>query len=75
MGTMAYQNHQPHECLLNRLFRRRSKKTSQLRATGLCGENSPGTCEFRAQMASNAENVSILWRHHEFQWMFVLMWP
>ena len=28
-------NHQPHDCLPNRLFRRRSKKTSQLRVTGL----------------------------------------
>ena len=27
-------NHQPHGCLLNRLFRRRSKKTSKLRVTG-----------------------------------------
>ena len=27
--------------------------------------NSPGTGEVPAQMASNAENVSILWRHHE----------
>ena len=35
-------NHQPHECLLNRLFRRRSKKTSKLRVTGLCVGNSPG---------------------------------
>ena len=26
--------------------------------------NSPGTCELPAQMASNAENVSIWWRHH-----------
>ena len=26
--------------------------------------NSPGTGEFPAQMASNAENVSIWWRHH-----------
>ena len=26
--------------------------------------NSPGTDEFPAQMASNAENVSIWWRHH-----------
>ena len=25
---------------------------------------SPGTGEFPAQMASNAENVSIWWRHH-----------
>ena len=36
-----------------------SKKTSKLRATGLCAENSPGTGEFPAQMASNAQNVSI----------------
>ena len=35
-------NHQPHDCLLNRLFRYRSKKTSNLRVTGLCGGNSPG---------------------------------
>ena len=35
-------NHQPHDCLLNRLFRRRSKKTSKLRVTGLCVGNSPG---------------------------------
>ena len=35
-------NHQPHGCLLNRLFRRRSKKTSKLRVTGLCVGNSPG---------------------------------
>ena len=33
-------NHQPHDCLLNRLFRRRSKKTSKLRVTGLCAGNS-----------------------------------
>ena len=57
-------NHQPYGCLLNRLFRRRSKKTSKLRLTGLCAGNSPGTGEFPAQMASNAENVSIWWRHH-----------
>ena len=58
-------NHQPHDCLLNRLFRRRSKKTPKLRVTGLCVGKSPGTGEFPAQMASNAENVSIWWRHHD----------
>ena len=57
-------NHQPHGCLLNRLFRRKSKKTSKLRVTGLCAGNSPGTGEFPAQMASYVENVSIWWRHH-----------
>ena len=35
-------NHQPHGCLLNRLFGRRSKKTSKLRVTGLCAGNSSG---------------------------------
>ena len=39
-------------------------KTSKLRVTGLCAWNSPVTGEFPAQMASNAENVSIGWRHH-----------
>ena len=57
-------NHQLRDCLLNRLFRRRSKKTSKLRVTGLCVGNSPVTSEFPAQMASNAENVSIWWHHH-----------
>ena len=58
-------NHQPNDCLLNRLFRRRSKKTSKLRVTGLCAGNPLVTGEFPAQRASNTENVSILWRHHD----------
>ena len=56
-------NQELHDCLLNRLFRRRSKETPKLRVTGLCAGNSPGTGEFPAQMASYAENVSI-WCHH-----------
>ena len=40
------------------------KKTSKLRVTGLCVENSPVTGEFPAQMDGNTENVSICWRHH-----------
>ena len=63
-GRGNVSNHQRHDCLLNRLFRRRSKKTSKLRVTGFCVGNSPGTGEFPAQMASNAENVSIWWRLH-----------
>ena len=58
-------NHQPHDCLLNCLFRRRSTKTSRLRFTGLFAGNSSVIGEFPAQMSSNAENVSIWWRHHE----------
>ena len=56
-GRDSVSNHQPHDCFLNRLFRHRSKKTSKLRVTGLCTENSPEAGEFPAQMASNAENV------------------
>ena len=61
-GRDGVSNHQPHECLLNCLFRRRSKKTSKLRVTGLCEGNLSMTGEFPAQKASNAENVSIWWR-------------
>ena len=56
-------NHRCLECLLKRLFRW-SKKTSKLRVTGLCEGYSPVTGEFRAQRASNEENISIWWRHH-----------
>ena len=35
-------NHQPRGCLLNRLFRRRWKKTSKFGVTGLYAGNSPG---------------------------------
>ena len=41
-GPDCVSNHQPQQCLLNRSFRCRSKKTSKLRVTGLCAGNSPG---------------------------------
>ena len=63
-GRDSVSNHQPRECLLSRLIRQISKKTSKLRVIGLCAGNSPETSEFPAQRASNAENVSISWRHH-----------
>ena len=72
-GHDSVSNHQPHDCLLNRLFRRRSKKTSKHRVTGLCAGNSPGTGEFPAQMASDAEYVSIWWRHHGVVYMNVAL--
>ena len=46
-------NHQPHDCLFNRLFRRRSNNTSKLRASGLCAGYSLVTGEFPAQRASD----------------------
>ena len=41
-GRDSVSNHQTHDCLLNSFLRRRSKKTSKLRVTGLCVGNSPG---------------------------------
>ena len=52
-------NHQPHNCLLKHLFRRRSKEKSKLRVTGRCEGNSPVTSEFK-------ENIKAL--HHWPLW-------
>ena len=50
--------HQPHHCLFNRLFRRRSQSPASLAfVRGIYR----GPVNSR-QMASNAENVSIWWR-------------
>ena len=38
-GRDSVSNHQPRDCLLNLLFRHRSKKTSKLGVTGLCVGN------------------------------------
>ena len=54
-GRDGISNHQPHDCFLNCLFRRRSKKTSRLRITGLCVGNSQVAGEFPAQMPSYAK--------------------
>ena len=62
-GHDGVSNHQPHDCLNNRVFRRRSKVTSKFRVTGLCEGNSPVPGEFPAQKASNAQTVSTWWRH------------
>ena len=67
-GRDGVSNHQSHDCLLNRSFRRRSKKTLKLRVTGLSAGNSPVTGEYPAQMASNVENASIWWRQHVLTW-------
>ena len=47
-GCDGVSNYQRLDCLFNRLFSRRSKKTSKLRVTGLCARNSPVTSEFPA---------------------------
>ena len=60
MGAMASQITSLTIFLFNRFFSRRSKENIKAPL--------PGTGEFHAQMASNAGNVSIWWRHHG-QWM------
>ena len=65
-GRDGVSNHRRHDCLPNRFFRRRSRKTSNPRVTDLCEGNLPVTGEFAAQRSSNAENVSIRWRHHVY---------
>ena len=58
-------NHQPHHCLPNRLFKAQIKENIKApRHWPLWGEFTRDG-EFPAQRASNAENVSIWWRHHE----------
>ena len=68
-------NHQPHGCLLNRLFRGESKKTSKLRVTGLCAGIHRGPVNFPHKWPVTrkmfpfddvimAEIVSIRCRHH-----------
>ena len=68
-GRDGISNHQPHDCLRNCLFRRRSKEISKLRVTGLCAGNSQDTGEFPTQRASKVKNVSIWWRHHNLRKM------
>ena len=59
-------NHWHLDCVLNHLFRRRSKKTSKLWVNGLCEGNPPVTGGFPSQRATNMEKVSIWWHHHEW---------
>ena len=58
MGAIASQITSP-TIVFSTVYLNRSKKTSKLHVTGLCAGNSLDVGEFPAQMASNAENVSI----------------
>ena len=57
-------NHRCFDRLLNRLYWRTSKKTSELLVTGLCEGNPLVTGGLPSHRASYVENVSIRWRHH-----------
>ena len=58
-----------HEMFVQPFVLANIKENIKVRVTGLCEENSPVTCEFASQRASNAENVSIWWRHND--WMII----
>ena len=76
-GRDSVSNHQPHHCLLNCLFGRRSKKTSKLRVTGLCVGNSPGPVNSPHKwpvtrkmfpfddVIMNSLKIKLQWRHNE----------
>ena len=65
-GRDDVSNHRCPDCLLNRLFRRRSTtKTLKRRVTGLCEGNLPVISGLPSQRTNNAENVSIWWCHHD----------
>ena len=62
MGTMASQI-TSLVIVYSSAYSGAAKKASKLRVTGLCEGNSPVIGDFPAQMASNAENGFIWWRH------------
>ena len=75
-------NHQHLDCLLKCLLKLRSKKASKPHITGLCEGNPAVTSGLPSQRTSNAENVSIWWRHHELtkatgnhEWKLSGIWP
>ena len=58
-------NHQPHDCIYSTVYSGADQRKHQSSASlAFVWVNSPMTGEFPAQRASNAENVSIWWRHH-----------
>ena len=58
-GRDGVSNHRRLDCLLNRLFGCKSKKTLKVRVHGLCEGNSPVTGEFPAQRANNAKMLPL----------------
>ena len=60
MGAMASQITIVYSTVYSGAHKRKHRNSASL---AFVWWNSPVTCEFTAQMASNAENVSIWWRH------------
>ena len=60
-------NHRRLDCLLHRLFRRRSKKTSKLRVTGVCEGNPSVTDGFPHKGPVTRKMFSFdEWRHYDY---------
>ena len=74
-------NHQHHDCSLDCLFRRRSKKTLKLRGSGLCAWNSvnsphksPVTWKmFPFDDVIIRNFMQCNWRHAELQYIIIIM--
>ena len=66
MGAMVFQTESPASTLFTQPFIQAQIKKKHQSSTSLaiCVANSPVTGEVPTQMASDAENVSISWRHH-----------
>ena len=59
-GSNSVSNQPPHDCLLNRLFRSRSTKTSKLRVTGRkCFHLMASSC----LPSKGSHKVLVVWRH------------
>ena len=63
-GQDGVSNHQPHDCLLNRLLSADLRKHESSPPLAFVQVIHRGPVNYPHKRASNAENVSIWWRHH-----------
>ena len=74
IGRDSVSNHQLHDCLLNRLFRRRSKKTSKLRVTGPFFHRGPVNAPHKWPVKRNMfpfDDVIML-KRYVMMWKYIL---
>ena len=64
-------NHQPHDCLLNRLFKAQIKENIEAPRHWPLWEEFTGDRWIPRTKASSAENASIWWRHHASKYSYV----
>ena len=70
----AISDHKPPKCLFDSLCRLTSKKHHRSTLLALCEGNPSATSGFPSQCMSNAESVSILWRHYVVQMYLKIQW-